>query len=54
MAFYLHAETYAEYVQNILGMSECHRFVAIFDVFVTVHRWYNNIDNQLDAIIGVY
>jgi len=25
-----------------------------FDVSVTVHRWYNNINNQLDAIMTIY
>ena len=25
-----------------------------FDVCVTVHRWYNNINNQLDATITIY
>jgi len=26
----------------------------IFDVSVTLRRWYNNINNQLDATMTVY
>ena len=28
--------------------------VDIFDICMTVHHWYNNINNQLDATITVY
>ena len=25
--------------------------MAVFDIYVTVHHWYNNINSQLDATI---
>ena len=31
-----------------------HYLSRIFYVCLTVHRWYNNIDNQLDATITIY
>ena len=32
----------------------CPNVVDNFDVCMTVHHWYNNINNQLDATVTVY
>jgi len=35
-------------------ITKCTKETATFDVCMTVHHWYNNINNQLDAKITVY
>ena len=36
------------------GLNDVISIKLMSDVSVTVHHWYNNINNQLDATITVY